>query len=293
MLADMTGTAHTAKDTRGNPDAGHRPARLDDGDTRVVEDGKPSAPALVLLSNAAVPLALWDQVVPLLADSFHVIRVDLPGPGKASAAGEYDIPAQARRVGAALDKLGVNRVTVIGHSSGCTVATSLAEQRPGAVAALALIDMGPDPDAKIPENRIFRLILAPLIGPVLWHLKTEATIRKAARTGFARPVDIPDAFIKHVLGMTHRSFAGAMRAPLDYLGQRSLPDRLTDLRLPLLVIFGADDQRWRSSSAAAYKVVPGAWVELLAGVGHTPMMEDPQTTGKLLLDFAATARPHN
>ncbi|MGC1752300.1 MAG: alpha/beta hydrolase, partial [Trebonia sp.] len=79
----------------------------------------------------------------------------------------------------------------------------------------------------------------------------------------------------------------------DYLGQRSLPDRLTDLRLPLLVIFGADDQRWRSSSAAAYKVVPGAWVELLAGVGHTPMMEDPQTTGKLLLDFAATARPHN
>ncbi|MGH3303720.1 MAG: alpha/beta fold hydrolase [Streptosporangiaceae bacterium] len=254
-----------------------------------MEDGKPSAPALVLLSNAAVPLALWDPVAPLLADRFRVIRVGLPGPGKASAADEYDIPAQARRVGAALDKLGVNRVTVIGHSSGCTVATSLAEQRPDAVAALALIDMGPDPDAKIPENRIFRLILAPLIGPVLWHLKTEATIRKAARTGFARPVDIPDAFIKHVLGMTHRSFAEAMRAPLAYLGQRSLPDRLTDLGLPVLVVFGADDQRWRSSSAAAYKVVPGARVELLAGVGHTPMMEDPQTTGKLLLDFAATA----
>ena len=294
MLADMTGSTHTAKHTRRDPDAGRRLARLDDGDIRVVEDGKPDAPALVLLSNAAVPLALWDAVVPLLADGFRVIRVDLPGPGKrASAAGEYDIPAQARRVGAALDKLGVNRVTVIGHSSGCTVATSLAEQRPGAVAALALIDMGPDPDAKIPENRIFSLILARLIGPVLWRLKTEATIRKAARTGFARPVDIPDAFIKHVLGMTHRSFAGAMRAPLDYLGRRSLPDRLTGLGLPVLVIFGSDDQRWRSSSAAAYTVVPGARVELLAGVGHTPMMEDPHTTGKLLLDFAAAAGHHN
>jgi len=283
-----------AKDTWGDPDAGHRFVRLDDGDLRVVEDGKPSAAALVLLSNAAVPLALWDPVVPLLADGFRVIRVDLLGPGKsARAAGEYDTPTQARRVGAALNELGVNRVTVIGHSSGCTVATSLAEQRPDAVAALALIDMGPDPDAKIPENRIFRLILAPLIGPMLWHLKTEATIRKAARTGFARPVDIPDAFVKHVLGMMHRSFAGAMRAPLDYIGQRSLPDRLTDLGLPVLVVFGADDQRWRSSSAAAYKVVPGARVELLAGVGHTPMMEDPQTTGKLLLDFAATVEHHN
>ena len=34
-------------------------------------------------------------------------------------------------------------------------------------------------------------------------------------------------------------------------------------------------------------------VELLPGVGHTPMMEDPQATGTLLLEFAAAAaHPH-
>jgi pimeloyl-ACP methyl ester carboxylesterase len=274
----------------GDPDAGDRLVRLDDGDMHVVQDGQPGAPALLLIQNAAVPTACWDPVVPRLAGAHRVIRVDLLGRGRsASPADGYDIPAHARRVGAVLDMLGVSRVTVIGHSSGCTVATALAEQRPDAVAGLALIDMGPSPDAKIPERLLTRLLLTQFPGRLLWRLKSETNIRKAARTGFTRPVDIPDAFVEHVLGMTHRAFVGAMRAPLNYLGQRSLPSRLTALGLPVLVIFGADDQRWRSSSAAAYRVVPGARVELLPGVGHTPMLEDPEATGTLLLEFAAAA----
>src|SRR5262245_19469359 len=265
-----------------------RLVRLDEGEMHVVEDGEPDAPALLLIHGSAASLACWDLVVPALAGAYRVIRVDLLGCGKStSPAGGYDIPTQARRVAAALDMLGVSRVTVIRHSGGCTVATALAEQRPDAVAALALIDFGPSLDAKIPERLLFRLLLTRFPGRLLWRLRTEANIRKAARVGFTRPVHIPDAFIEDALRMTHRTFVEAMRAPGDYLGQRSLPDRLNALGLPLLVIFGTDDGRWRSSSAAAYRVVPGARVELLPGVGHTPIMEDPQTTGNLLLDFAA------
>jgi pimeloyl-ACP methyl ester carboxylesterase len=274
----------------GAPSTGavDRFVQLDEGDMHVVENGTPGGPAVLLISNAAAPMAVWDPVIGSLAvGGFRIIRVDLLGSGKSTRPnGGYDIPTQARRVGDALDKLGVLKVTAIGHSSGCMLVTALAEQRPDAVGALALIDMGPSLDAKIPENPILRLLLAPLIGPLLWRLKTEATIRKGARTSFSRPVDIPDAFVEQTQGMTHRAFVGAMRGPLQYLGRRSLPDRLTDLRLPVLVVFGADDQRWRASSSAAYRVVPGARIEVLAGVGHTPMMEDPETTGKLLLDFA-------
>jgi pimeloyl-ACP methyl ester carboxylesterase len=121
----------------------------------------------------------------------------------------------------------------------------------------------------------------------LGRLRSEATIRKAMRTAVTRPVDIPGALIEGALGMTHRAVAGTARGSLDYMRQRSLPDRLAALGLPVLVIFGAEDARYPSSSAAAYRAVPGARVELLPGVGHTPMLEDPRTTGKALLDFAA------
>jgi len=178
---------------------------------------------------------------------------------------------------------------VIGHSTGGTVATALAEQRPSKVAALALIGIGPSLDAVADQGVLGRLLLAPLPGRLLWALRTEAIIRKALRTAFTRPVDIPDAIITATLGMTHRALAGTSRASDDYLQQQSLPARLAVLGLPVLVIFGTDDQRWRASSATAYHAVPGARVEMLPGVGHTPMMEDPQTTGQLLLDFAVLA----
>jgi pimeloyl-ACP methyl ester carboxylesterase len=268
-----------------------RLVRLDDGEMHVVEDGRASAPALLLIHGTVGSTAWWDPIVPVLAETYRVIRVDLLGHGRSSTpAGGFDIPTQARRVGAALDRVGVNRATVVGHSAGCTVATALAEQRPRAVAALALIDMGPSPDAKFPDGLLARLLLTRLAGRLLWSLRTGATIRKAMRTAFTRPVDIPDGIIEAAQGMTHRALTGATRAPLDYLGERSLPARLAALGIPVVVIFGADDQRWRSTSAAAYRGVPDVRVELLPGVGHTPMLEDPQTTSALLLDFAAADR---
>jgi pimeloyl-ACP methyl ester carboxylesterase len=80
------------------------------------------------------------------------------------------------------------------------------------------------------------------------------------------------------LGMTHRALAGTARGSDDYMRQQSFPDRLAALGVAVLVIFGTEDARFPSSSAAAYRVVPGARVELLPGAGHTPMMEDPQAT---------------
>jgi pimeloyl-ACP methyl ester carboxylesterase len=270
----------------GDTDAGDRFVRLDEGEMHVVLDGKPGAPALLLIHGTGASAAWWDSVVPGLADAYRVIRVDLLSHWRPMSPAIYDIPVQARRVAAALDKLGADRVTAIGHSSGGGVATALAEQRPGLVAALALINTGPSPDAVIPQGPAGGLPQAQQPGQLL----SEDAVRKAMGSAFTRPIEIPGNLIEDTLGMPHRALAGTGPAFVDYLRQRSIPDRLAALGLQVLVIFGADDKRWRSSSAASYRGVPSARVELLPGVGHSPMIEDPETTGSLLLDFAAAVR---
>jgi pimeloyl-ACP methyl ester carboxylesterase len=117
----------------------------------------------------------------------------------------------------------------------------------------------------------------------------DEQIRQLASTGFSRPGhEIPQEFLDDVRGMTYHSFTAIMLAPRDYLEQRALPDRLKALRRPLQVIFGDQDRRWRTSSAADYRAVPGAKVEWLPGVGHSPMLEDPQRTAALLLAFTGS-----
>jgi pimeloyl-ACP methyl ester carboxylesterase len=262
---------------------------VDGRNVHVVENGPPSAPALLLIHGFASSTVWWDSLVPGLAQHHHVIRVDLLGHGRSdSPADGYTIGEQGRLVGSVLTQLGVDRVIVIGHSTGGMVATALAEQRRDVVAAMVLIATGPSSGAFIPQNAVYRLMFVPLIGPLLWRLRTEAAIRKGLSTAFTGDVDIPAQIIADVRAMTYRAFSATPKETMKYVAQRSIPARLAELTIPALVVFGALDRRWRSSSGAEYDLAPEADVEMIPGVGHSPMIEAPGRTGQLLGDFITT-----
>ncbi|MET9066697.1 alpha/beta fold hydrolase [Streptosporangium sandarakinum] len=256
---------------------------LGDGDIHVRLDGPRDAPALLLIHGSASSTRSWDPMVPLLTGSHRVIRIDLLGHGGSAKPADrsYATPDQARRVAEALDRLGVEHAVVVGHSSGGVVATALAEQRPDLVTALALINTGPGMDAFIAPAE------SAAISPSQWP-PTDEQIRLFASTAFSRPgYRIPRELMDEVRVMTHHTLTRTMQGTLEYLRQRALPDRLAPLGKPLLVIFGEDDRRWRSSSAADYLTVPGAEVELLPGLGHSPILEDPPRAAAPLLAFTA------
>jgi pimeloyl-ACP methyl ester carboxylesterase len=113
-------------------------------------------------------------------------------------------------------------------------------------------------------------------------------IRSGIRATCARPVDIADDLVADLRGITYRTFRTVLRQNRAYVTERSVPERLAALDVPLLVIFGAADPRWDPSSAHQYHAVPDARVEMLPGVGHVPLLEAPEATSELLLGFTAT-----
>jgi pimeloyl-ACP methyl ester carboxylesterase len=255
----------------------------------VVHDGARDAPPMLLVHGSGASGGSWAPVVPALAAHHHVIRVDLPGCGRSPAPPSYDVPAQAGRLAALLDSSGVGPVVAVGHSSGGYVVTALAEQRPDLVRSLALISTGPRLDALLPQPLLLRVLLSPPIGALLWPRRSDAMIRRGIGLTFARPVDVPDDLVAELRGTSYRAFRTVLRHNTAYVAERGVPERLATVDRPALVIFGGADPRWDPSSAHLYEAVPRAWLDILPGVGHVPMLEAPEATGELLLDLAATA----
>jgi pimeloyl-ACP methyl ester carboxylesterase len=258
---------------------------LDDGEIHVYQEGPRDAPALLLIHGTAVSARSWEPMVPLLTGSHRVIRIDLLGCGRSAKpdGASYAVPDQARRVGAVLDRLGVGRAIVVGHSSGGAVATALTEKRSDLVTAVVLVNTGPDMAAYIAKEVAIRA--------TSWADLTDEQVRQAMSDGFRAGYEIPQAFVDQFRDIDFHVFAAISQAIRAYLDEQGLPERLAPLGKPLLVIFGEEDRRWRPSSAADYRAVPGATVEMLPGVGHSPNLEDPPRTAAPLLAFTAKHAP--
>ncbi len=221
-----------------------------------------------------------------LSADHRVIRLDLIGHGGTEAPGSgYAIERQAALVKAVLDKLGVARTVVVGHSMGGEVATAFAAANPARVERMALIDTPPNPETAFDLKT--RLGLMPLIGEGLWRLRTDAVLRQALTQGFAPGFPVPEKFVADLWQLTYTVFHNAHDDSIAYVTEKGTPARLAAIEPvpPLLVIFGAEDALISPASAKLYESVPGAKIVMVDGAGHSPMVEKPEQTLTLIRDF--------
>jgi len=247
-----------------------------------------SGPAIVLIHGFGAAIDWWDEIAPALAADHRVIRIDLIGHGGTAApASGYSIERQGALVAAVLDRLGVDRVTVIGHSMGGEVATAFAEMKPARIARMILID------APATAGTTFTILtdayLTPVVGQLLSHFQTDEGLRRGLAQGFAPGFAVPEKFVADVRRLTYTAFRTAHDDSIAYRTAKPPYERIAALQPvpPLLALSGSLDAIVPPEHTKFYERVPGAKIAIIEGAGHSPMVERPAKTLELIRGFLA------
>jgi pimeloyl-ACP methyl ester carboxylesterase len=252
---------------------------------------------VVLLHGFPLDRTVWDeQLGALTAAGARVIRVDLRGCGESEDSdGPALMEALAGDVAVVLDALNVERAALVGHSIGGYVALAFFRMYEERVTGLALVASHVAEDASRNANAdSAQRELAAGRDALAERLERDGTMDAAVESYLPRyfaPVVYRERaeLVKRARAMMERQSArGCAQLVRGMKARLDSHDLLEDVRVPALVIAGADDSYLKAETlretAAA---VAGAEFVQLEGVGHLPMAESPEATGTALSAFVA------
>ena len=259
-------------------------------------------PALLLLHGLGCDHTTWAPVIAALARRYTVIAPDLLGHGRsAKPRADYSVGGYANGMRDLLTVLGIDKVTVVGHSFGGGVAMQFAYQFPERTERMILVAPGGLGREVTPAIRVitlpgFNQAMGLVTLPGVRHA-TKLWLRSLAASGLARARDL-DEVAEIVESFKDPRARAAIRhvvsAVVDWRGQVvTMTDRayLTQA-MPMCVIWGTNDSviPVRHADVAA-EVAPFATVEVIEDAGHFPHKDHPQQFVTIVNDFVRTTKP--
>jgi pimeloyl-ACP methyl ester carboxylesterase len=240
---------------------------------------------LVLLHGVGGSAADWEESARHLSRWFDVHAIDLPGCGSAPKPETgYDPVSLARYVENAMEARGLARAHVAGHSLGGRVAGELSAREPARLLSLVLVN----PVGAVPYGFTDRLKWKGMSRRAVLTSVPDSSLRNASAYGFA--VDSPGkaAFVERTVaarkGPEGPALARAVEKSVDgVLEAAPLLERLRGTTCPLGIVSGAlDPLAPPEESRRLLLARPDAVFELLLGLGHYPMLEDPRRFAETL-----------
>ncbi len=234
-------------------EAGTVPTRH--GDTFVISCGKKQAPPLVLLHGASSNAVSWVGDTAEYSRDFRVFLVDIPGePGKSSPnRPSYQGLDFAEWLEDLLNRLGLDKVSMLGLSQGGWTALRFATYRPERVAKLVLLT----PAGVVPTRASFILSAIGLSFFGKWGAK------KLNQIVFGKQVIHPEAVKFMNAIMTH--FKPRIEKEVIFKD-----DELSRLNMPVLLMGGKEDaiRSIKDIDARLQKLVPQLQTEVITEMGH-------------------------
>ena len=260
-----------------------------------------SGPALLLLHGLACDSSTWDDVIGPLSEHFTVIAPDLLGHGASDKPdADYSLGGYANGMRDLLTILGIDTVTVVGHSFGGGVAMQFAYQFPERTERIVLISTG---GLGTEVTRVIRFLTLPGSGAALsvatwrpWRSLVSGGLRALSRTGIAAVRDFDEVSAIYS-GFADPAYRRAVQRVtghvLNWRGQYvTMTDRSYLARvLPVMVIWGADDKVIPVTHAETARRQAWSDVHVLPNSGHFPHKDHPEDFVRLLEEFVAAHEP--
>ena len=273
--------------------------KLDSLEARVVSVA-PGEALQVTAAGAGAPVVLipglfggaygFRKLVPLLVAQGHrVVVVEPLGVGTSARPerADYSLDAQAARVAAVLDTLGLRETVLVAHSVGAGIALRIAYQRPELVRRLVSLDGGPAERAATPGLR-HAAEWAPwvkLMGGVrLVRSKIHAALIKAS----GDTTWVSDEVVEGYTEGAARDLDGTLKAFLRMAESREhqkLAPHLAEIRCPVRLILGGAPHPEALSSRELELLrtkLPQLVVDTIAGAGHHLHEEQPGAVAALV-----------
>jgi len=253
-------------------------------------------PAVLFIHGLTGSHRNWTHLLNAMEADHRVVAPDLWGHGaSAKPMGDYSLGAHAGTMRDLLDELGIDRVTLVGHSLGGGIAMQLYYLFPERVERLVLVASG---GLGRSVSLLLRAATVPGAGWVLPVIASswvrgqgEAVGKVMGRVGWHPSPDVTEiwrGFTSLGDADTRRAFLATTRSVIDPGGQTvTARDNIAlGFDLPTLVVWGTRDRMipaWHATLAE--KVIPGCRVELFEGAGHFPHLDEPERFAKLISDF--------
>jgi len=260
------------------------------GERRLYYDltGPENGPLVCITHSLASDGGSWAEQVPaLLQAGFRVLRLDMRGHGGSDpVAGDYTMRALANDVAAVLDGLSLARVHYIGLSIGGMIGQAFALDHGDKLISAMWCDtlpVSPSAAAAMWEERMSTVRRANSLEPL-----ADATVERWFTDAFkphnpGRWKQIRDT----VAATTPAGYLGCSAAIMDF----DFTKRLSSLRLPALVVCGADDPGTPASeNRRLAELVPGGRYEEIPNARHFPNVERPDVFNRIMIGWLEAQR---
>lgn len=241
---------------------------------RLAYERRGTGSPLVLLHGYPLDHHLWDEVVPLLQDTFDLIVPDLRGFGESSTVDSfYTMEDIASDIAALLDHLEIEKTAMVGHSMGGYVALAFARLYPERITGLGLVSTQVLADA--PDRRDGRYKSAAEVAD-----KGIASVVAAMTSKFTSDARLQEFARQSMERQQPAAYIGALKAMAERVDSTPL---LSSLTVPVVIVHGDADSLIPIDRAREVKVaLRNAHLVEISEAGHMPMMEAKEKTAQAL-----------